>query len=126
VGQRRLHELSQFGTGHARTRSSVGTSRKHGARVLAIRSISLGYSLTGYVWRVYFLQRGPSTASLKRVKQRVQELTPRAACHTDPPETIAKLNPVLRGWGNYFATGNAAIKFNQVDSYVWMRVRKLV
>lgn len=32
----------------------------------------------------------------------------------------------MRGWGNYFATGNAASKFNQVDSYVWMRLRKLV
>ncbi len=39
---------------------------------------------------------------------------------------ISKINPVLRGWGGYFATGNAASKFNQVDSYVWMRPRKLM
>ena len=31
---------------------------------------------------------------------------------------IASLNPVLRGWCNYFRTGNAAIKFGQVDAYV--------
>jgi group II intron reverse transcriptase/maturase len=76
--------------------------------------------------RVYFLQRWPSTASMKRVKQRVKELTPRAACHRDLRETITKINPVIRGWGNYFATGNATGKFNQVDSYVWMRLRALV
>jgi len=87
--------------------------------------------MSGRIWeqerkRVYYLQRWPSTKSLKRVKQRVKELTANAACHRDLRETIAKLNPVLRGWGNYFRTGNASAKFNQVDSYVWMRLRKLV
>jgi hypothetical protein len=38
---------------------------------------------------------------------------------------IGELNPVLRGWGQYFRTGNAARKFNQVDSYVWERLRAL-
>lgn len=87
--------------------------------------------MSGPIWekegkRVYFLQRWPSTASMKRVKQRVRELTPRAVCHRDLREAIAKINPVLRGWGGYFATGNASGKFNQVDSYVWMRLRSLV
>jgi group II intron reverse transcriptase/maturase len=87
--------------------------------------------MSGKIWenerkRVYFLQRWPSTASVKRVKQRVKELTPRAVCHRDLRETIAKINPVIRGWGSYFATGNASTRFNQVDSYVWMRLRALV
>ena len=38
---------------------------------------------------------------------------------------IADLNPVLRGWGNYFRTGNAAKRFNQLDGYVWQRLRSL-
>jgi len=87
--------------------------------------------MSGRIWenerkRVYFLQRWPSIKSVKRVKQRVKELTPRGVCHRDLRATIEKLNPVLRGWGNYFRTGNANTKFNQVDSYVWMRLRKLV
>jgi len=87
--------------------------------------------MSGRIWeqerkRVYFLQRWPSTKSLKRVKQRVKELTPRAAAADDLRDTIAKINPVLRGWGSYFRTGNASDKFNQVDSYVWMRLRKLI
>jgi RNA-directed DNA polymerase len=87
--------------------------------------------MSGRIWenerkRVYFLQRWRSTTSMKRVKQRVKELTPRAACHRDLRATIQKINPVIRGWGNYFATGNATSKFNQVDSYVWMRLRALV
>jgi RNA-directed DNA polymerase len=87
--------------------------------------------MSGRIWekerkRVYFLQRWPAAASMKRVKQRVKELTPRAACHRDLRDTIAKINPVLRGWGNYFATGNASSKFNQIDSYVWKRLRGLI
>lgn len=87
--------------------------------------------MSGKIWekerrRVYFLQRWPSTKSMKRVRARVKQLTPRAACHQDLRETIAKINPVIRGWGNYFATGNAAGKFTVVDSYVWMRLRNLV
>jgi hypothetical protein len=36
------------------------------------------------------------------------------------------INPVLRGWGNYFLTGNASDKFNQLDSYVWRRLLRLL
>lgn len=87
--------------------------------------------MSGRIWekerrRVYFLQRWPSTKSMKRVQQRVKALTPRAACHEDLRAIIGKLNPVLRGWGNYFRTGNADAKFNQIDSYVWWRLRKLL
>ena len=39
-------------------------------------------------------------------------------------QIIATLNPVLRGWGNYFRTGNAERKFNQLDSYVWSRLTR--
>jgi RNA-directed DNA polymerase len=87
--------------------------------------------MSGKIWenerkRVYFLQRWPSKTSVRRVKQRVKELAPNAACHRDLRETIAKINPVIRGWGGYFATGNASTKFNQVDGYVWARLRKLM
>ena len=79
--------------------------------------------LSGKLWekkrkRLYFLQRWPSQRSMKRVRQRVKELTPRSRCHADLRDVIADLNPVLRGWGNYFRTGNAAQRFNQLDSYV--------
>jgi hypothetical protein len=44
----------------------------------------------------------------------------------DIREVIAVLNPVLRGWGNYFRTGNAAVKFVQIDRYVWWRLVRLL
>jgi RNA-directed DNA polymerase len=86
--------------------------------------------LSGKLWeqkrkRLYFLQRWPSQRSMQRVRQRVRELTPRSRCHADIRDVIADLNPVLRGWGNYFRTGNAAKRFNQLDSYAWRRLRAL-
>jgi hypothetical protein len=60
---------------------------------------------------------------MQRIRARVRELTPRGRCHADLREVIASLNPVLRGWGNYFRTGNAAQRFNQLDTYVWQRLR---
>ena len=62
---------------------------------------------------------------MTRVKQRVKELTPRGRCHADLRDVIGDINPVIRGWGNYFKTGNAAKRFNQLDSYVWRRLRSL-
>jgi group II intron reverse transcriptase/maturase len=75
--------------------------------------------------RLYFLQRWPSQRSMQRIRQRVKELTPRSRCHADIRDVIADLNRVLRGWGNYFRTGNAATRFNQLDSYVWRRLLSL-
>jgi group II intron reverse transcriptase/maturase len=84
--------------------------------------------MSGPIWarsrkRVYFLQRWPSARSMTRVRQRVKELTGRSRNGVkDVRVLIRDLNPVLRGWGGYFRTGNAAQKFNQVDSYVYERL----
>jgi RNA-directed DNA polymerase len=39
---------------------------------------------------------------------------------------ISDLNPILRGWGNYFRTGNAANKFIQMDGYAVDRLRRFL
>ena len=86
--------------------------------------------MSGPIWmkerrRVYFLQRWPSTKSVKRVQQRVKELTSKSRCHEDPRMIISALNPVLRGWGQYFRTGNASVKFSDVDRYVAWRLKRM-
>jgi RNA-directed DNA polymerase len=40
-------------------------------------------------------------------------------------DVIAALNPVLRGWGQYFQTGSAADHFTDVDDYVVKRLKSL-
>jgi group II intron reverse transcriptase/maturase len=102
---------------------------KHGIDFLGCH---LRKQFSGPVWeqsgkrkRTYFLQRWPSAKSMKRIRQRVKELTPQSACHEDPRDTIARLNPVLRGWGQYFRTGNASDKFTEIDSYVTWRLKRM-
>jgi RNA-directed DNA polymerase len=83
--------------------------------------------MSGRIWEeqrraVYFLHRWPSPRAMKQVKQRVKELTPKGRCHADLRDVIDDINPLIRGWGNYFKTGNAAKRFNQLDTYVWQRL----
>jgi RNA-directed DNA polymerase len=69
--------------------------------------------------RRYYLQRWPSARSMQRVREKVKALTGRNRNGArDVRVLIRDLNPVLRGWGNYFRTGNAADKFRQIDRYV--------
>jgi group II intron reverse transcriptase/maturase len=88
--------------------------------------------LSGRIWekqgrRVYFLQRWPSVRSMKRVRARVRELTDRRwNWVSDVRELIEMLNLFLRGWGNYFRTGNAGRKFLQVDKYVVWRLKRFL
>jgi group II intron reverse transcriptase/maturase len=88
--------------------------------------------MSGKIWekerkRVYFLQRWPSQRAMKRVRARVEELTSSKRNGVkDVRIIIADLNPVLRGWGNYFRTGNAAEKFIQIDDYVWWRLKRFL
>jgi len=74
--------------------------------------------------RRYYTQRWPSPKAMKRIRERVHELTDARHSGTDVKQVIAKLNPVLRGWGTYFRTGNADRKFNQLDSYVYARLTR--
>jgi len=88
--------------------------------------------MSGRLWekygrRRYYLQRWPSRSAMKRVRQRIHELTSRRWNGVkDVRVLIRNLNPLLRGWGNYFRTGNAAKKFNQLDSYVYQRLRRFL
>jgi len=83
-----------------------------------------GRLLEKYGRRRYYLQRWPSAAAMKRARQRVKDLVGRHRNGVkDVRVLIRDLNPVLRGWGNYFRTGNAAKKFNQLDSHVYQRLR---
>lgn len=77
--------------------------------------------------RRHYLHRWPSVRSMRRVRQRVHELTDRRHDGVkDMRVLIEKLNPVLRGWGEYFRTGNPARKFVSIDQYVGDRLRRFL
>lgn len=75
-----------------------------------------------------YLYRWPSPQAMNAIRSRIRDLTGRRrwAGMTDIREVIRVLNPVLRGWGGYFRTGNASGKFHHVDSYVRERLLRLL
>jgi len=105
-------------------------------RVVELRLGGEGFDFLGchlQVMRSHFkgrtyLFRWPSARSMNRIRARLRELTDRRrrSGMKDIREVIRDLNPVLRGWGGYFCTGNASLKFQQVDRYVNQRLARLV
>ena len=102
-------------------------------RLVDLRGGKEGFVFLGCVFRKrrsiqraphkHFMQRWPSPRAMKRIRERVHDLTDvRRTRASDVMEIIAALNPVLRGWGNYFKTGNADTRFNQIDDYVHERI----
>ena len=75
-----------------------------------------------------YLFRWPSPRAMNRIRARIRALTDRRrwAGMKDIRQVVEVLNPVLRGWGNYFRTGNASLKFQQVDRYVNQRLVRLL
>jgi len=75
-----------------------------------------------------YLFRWPSVRAMTRIRARIRELTDRRrwAGMKDIRDVIQVINPVLRGWGNYFCTGNASSKFQQVDLFVHRRLVRLM
>jgi RNA-directed DNA polymerase len=88
--------------------------------------------MSGRLWeqkrvRRYYLHRWPSQRAMKRFREKVKARTGRNRVGVkDIRIVIEDLNPILRGWGNYFRTGNAAKKFRQVDYYVVQRLHNLM
>lgn len=87
--------------------------------------------MSGRLWEQrrivrYYLHRWPSQRSMKRARQRVGALTDRRWVGAELEDVIGRLNPFLRGWGNYFRTGNAATKFVSLDRHVAWRLKRLL
>jgi group II intron reverse transcriptase/maturase len=73
--------------------------------------------------KYYFLNRWPSKESMAKVREAIKRITSyRRMKIRDVHELVTELNRLLRGWGEYFKTGNAARKFSQIESYVWQRL----
>lgn len=86
----------------------------------------LGFHLRkveSWKWRgKWYLQRWPSARAMKSIRAKIRALTDRRYAGIQLEIVVGRLNPVLRGWSNYFRGGNSARKFHQIDSYVHERL----
>lgn len=85
-----------------------------------VRRVSEGFEFLGFSVVGRFLR--PRPKSLSAFKERVRGLTRRQA-PVSLHQMIEDLNPLLRGWGNYFALGDVVTLFGGLDSWIRMRLR---
>ena len=64
----------------------------------------------------------PSPKAVKRVKEKIRRAIGGRGNY-DLDEAIQRVNPILRGWGNYFRYGNSSEQFEEIDRYVRFRLR---
>lgn len=70
----------------------------------------------------YYLQKWPSDRAMSVIRSKIRDATGRHRVGRPVSVVVDDLNPVLRGWGNYFRYGNSARKFSAIDSYVHRRL----
>ncbi len=73
----------------------------------------------------WYLNRWPSQKSLKRLRDKIKAIVNKSRNgirHIG--ELVIKLNPILRGWANYYRSGNANKQFAQIERYVWERIAR--
>ena len=67
--------------------------------------------------------RWPSRRAMASIQGKVKAITsPRRVLPMPIEQIVRELNPVLRGWSNYFCWGNSSKKFALVDYYVHERL----
>jgi len=76
-----------------------------------VRQYRVSNSRTGYRLLIR-----PSKASVKKMRRKLKE-TFRRARGRQVDDLIKDLNPVIRGWANYFRTGVSARVFESLDHY---------
>ena len=61
-----------------------------------------------------------------KVKDAIRVITCRKSAYEGLEQKVEKLNPLIRGWRNYFQHGNSTKRFKQLDEYVWMKLWRRV
>ncbi|HDN27499.1 MAG TPA: group II intron reverse transcriptase/maturase [Thioploca sp.] len=76
-------------------------------------------------YKEYKIQIKPSDKSIKKHIEAINEIfkSHKAASQDD---LIKRLNPVIRGWANYYRHVRASEAFSKVDDYIWMKLEKWI
>lgn len=86
----------------------------------------------GYVYRKekawqregYYQNMLPSPTTLKRMREKINELTGSDRSFVPITKVIGKLNLLLQGWSQYYSLGFCAPAYHAIDHHVAHRLRK--
>ena len=76
-------------------------------------------------FRIFLEHKVPHEKAVRKFKDEVRRLTRRQQ-PVNVQEVVVRLNPVIRGWGNYFKHGNVNWLFGKLDGWVRMRLRSFM
>lgn len=91
--------------------------------------LSEGFDFLGFNIRHYKSQNArtgwkllikPSKASVQKIKDKMREIWLRRKGH-DMAVILRELNPIIRGWANYYRIGVASRTFNKLDNWMFRR-----
>lgn len=96
----------------------------------SIRHITEGFDFLGFNVRQYAMPHTtrtgwkllikPSRQSVAKLKEKLRQEWVALRGH-NPDEVVRRLNPVIRGWANYFRTGVSSKIFSDLDSWMFTR-----
>ena len=94
-----------------------------------IRHISEGFDFLGFTIKQYPVQATktgwkllitPSKESVKAIQHRLKQEWRKAVGH-NAIAIVQQLNPIIRGWGNYYRGSVASATFTDLDHFIWKR-----
>ena len=100
-------------------------------RLVDTRNGKEGFDFLGFHFRNkmswnykrYYSQKHPSAKSMNTIRAKIRDvLSPRYMLPLSIQEVVEKINPLLRGWMNYFRFGNSSKQFSHIDMYVHERM----
>ncbi len=66
----------------------------------------------------------PGQKAMKAVRSKIRQIAGYSRKRLPMERIVGELNPVVRGWRNYFSVGNSTKQLKALDHYLWLRTRR--
>jgi len=66
----------------------------------------------------------PGQKAMKAVRSKIRQIAGYSRKRVPMEKIVGELNPVVRGWRNYFSVGNSTKQLSALDHYLLLRLRR--